>query len=144
MEPRVIAGGGRGCETRADDEFLEKVGGMNMEQQYVYSVWHFDRFFSLLFKSGYVHSLVYWVLICAPGAALVYVVARCIRELNLINEDEKEHYKSLQFEVDCMKMDLHELRAAVLEKIKVEPRGCGRGIPRRRRKKKNKKRRGAA
>ena len=69
-------------------------------------MWHFDQFFTLLYQSQYVHSLIIWALICLPGAALVYVAANTIRTMNFMDEEMKQQHKSMMAEVTSLREEL--------------------------------------
>ena len=59
----------KSCPPRSDDALLMKLGGVKgLEGIWSFVVLNLEEFLVLLFKSGYLHSLACWLLMCLPGA----------------------------------------------------------------------------
>lgn len=110
--PRIAYSSDGSCLARPDDALLAKVGEMGLEELYVFSVWHFDQFFTLLYRSQYIHALIFWALICIPGAALVYVAARTIRNMNFMEEEMKQQHENMMAEVTSLREAVEDFESA--------------------------------
>ena len=92
------------CPPRSDDALLMKLGGeKGLEGIWSFAVLNLEEFLVLLFKSGYLHSLACWLLMCLPGALLTYYCAVAVRNLNLREEiDQHQHEDTLE-KLDSMR-----------------------------------------
>ena len=102
------------CPPRSDDALLMKLGGeKGLEGIWSFAVLNLEEFLVLLFKSGYLHSLACWLLMCLPGALLTYYCAVAVRNLNLREEiDQHQHEDTLE-KLDSMRAILRSMHNAV-------------------------------
>ena len=107
----------KSCPPRSDDALLMKLGGVKgLEGIWSFVVLNLEEFLVLLFKSGYLHSLACWLLMCLPGALLTYYCAVAVRNSNLREEiDQHQHEDTLE-KLDSMRAILRNMHDAV-EKI---------------------------
>ena len=94
----------KSCPPRSDDALLMKLGGVKgLEGIWSFVVLNLEEFLVLLFKSGYLHSLACWLLMCLPGALLTYYCAVAVRNSNLREEiDQHQHEDTLE-KLDSMR-----------------------------------------